>query len=896
MKIIKKVKKEQTLSNYVKLDHLELLKKIDSTQFGLTDDKVEENRLKYGSNKLKEKRLNVFLTFTKSFLSPFNIILIIIDAFSFYSYLSEDGDRFDLIGALLVLFMILLSGTIYFVQEIRSHLVIKKMLIESRQQSKIIRGVNFNFKSIDNANSIKLIKEAELVENDEIVYGDLVYFSNGDLVPADTRIVWSNNLYLNQSSLTGESFPVQKKDKHSLEKNDYLEYENICYTGTEVVSGSGLGIVVATGENTYFSLIDKKVKEKRPKSSFEKGIKKVILFLIAFMLAVTPIVFAVYALRPGEIDNKWFNATLFAVAVAVGLTPEMLPIIVTSNLSRGYSKIKKNNVIVKNLNAVQNIGAIDILCTDKTGTITSGEISLDKTLTFTNQKSEENIEKILYLNSYFQSGFQNPIDQAVLLSKKIKKPSLDGYQKEWEVPFDFKRKILSVILTKDEQKEIFTKGAVEEILKVCNRISINGEIKEITKEHKEKIISKSHELNSDGFRVIGIAHNVLEDEDIEDDLVFYGYATFYDEPKKTSKEIIKKLEIKGITTKVLTGDSEVITRSICKNVDFSITKLYTGKQIEEMSEENLHKAVKEANVFVKLSPLHKTTIIETLKKQGHVVGFMGDGINDAPVLRESDIAISFSDASNIAQEAADMIIMGESLMAIDSAVTEGRYSLANILKYIKVTIASNFGNVLSVLVALFLTTVEPMQPLHLLLQNLLYDIVMFAFIFDKVDKKFLEKPRPFTTKNMIWFALINGPVSSIFDISTFIVLLYAFQSKVGVIPGISNSDNLLFENSKEMFNASWFLVGLMTQTAVMQMYRTEKIPFIQSRAAWQVNVSTLFVCSMAIIIPYTPINATVKMATPPLEFMPIGIGFVLLYICMAQTVKIGYIKLFKEWL
>ncbi|AKX34564.1 Mg(2+) transport ATPase, P-type [Spiroplasma litorale] len=891
-----KPKKHSALSNYVNLNHNELLKQINTEQFGLSEEQVLDHRTKYGSNKLKEKRLNIFLTFIKSFLSPFNIILIIIDSFSFYSYASEDGDQFDLIGALLVLFMIILSGTIYFVQEIRSHLVIKKMLNESRQQSKIIRGIDFNFKTIDNANSIKLIKEAEQIENDEIVYGDLVYFSNGDLVPADVRIVWSNNLYLNQSSLTGESFPVQKKDKHTLDKSDYLEYENICYTGTEVVSGSGLGVVIATGENTYFSLIDQKVKEKRPKSSFEKGIKRVIFFLIGFMLAVTPIVFAVYGLRPGEADNKWFNATLFAIAVAVGLTPEMLPIIVTSNLSRGYSKIKKNNVVVKNLNAVQNIGAIDILCTDKTGTITSGEITLDRTLTFTNQKSEETIDKILYMNSYFQSGFQNPIDQAVLLSKKIKKPVLDGYQKEWEVPFDFKRKILSVILTKDDQKEIFTKGAVEEILKVCNRISINGKIEKLSKDHKDTIIAKSHELNMEGYRVIGIAHNVLEDEDIEDDLVFYGYATFHDEPKKTSKEIIKKLEIKGITTKVLTGDSEIITRSICKTVDFKITKLYTGKQIEEMDEDKLNKAVREGNVFVKLSPIHKTIIIETLRKQGHVVGFMGDGINDAPVLRESDIAISFADASNIAQEAADMILMGESLMAIDSAVTEGRYSLANILKYIKVTIASNFGNVLSVLVALFLTTVEPMQPLHLLLQNLLYDIVMFAFIFDKVDEKFLAKPKPFTTKNMVWFAVINGPVSSIFDISTFLVLLYGFTSKVGVPPGIHVNSDALPENAKEMFNASWFLVGLMTQTAVMQMYRTEKIPFIQSRASWQVNVSTVFVCIMAVLVPYTPINSTVKMATPPLEFLPIGIGFVLSYIMLAQCVKLGYIKLFKEWL
>ncbi|AHB35972.1 magnesium-translocating P-type ATPase [Spiroplasma apis] len=871
----------------------EVLKKFNISRFGLNDDEVEELATKYGENKLDAKRFNVFNAFVKSFLSPFNLILIVIDSFSFYQYFSDSGSEiFDLFGALLVLFMIVLSGTITFFQEVRSFLVIKKMKYDSKQTCKVIRNTEFNVQTIDNANSIKLIKEAHNIITEELVPGDLIYLSNGDLIPADVRIVWSNNLYLNQAALTGESFPVQKKDTNI--NTNYLEYENICYTGTDVVSGSALAIVVATAKNTYFSTINDKITEKRPKSSFDKGIRKITFLLIAFMLAVTPIVLLVFGLRPIG-DGKWLNAALFSLSIAVGLTPEMLPIIVTSNLTRGYSKIKKHNVLVKNLNAVQNMGAIDILCTDKTGTITNGEIILEKVLDVTNQRNEK-LNRILYLNSYFQSGFQNPTDNAVLLSNLIDKPNVEEYVKEWEVPFDFKRKMLSVILSKKEQKEIFTKGAIEEVLKICDRIAVNGVIEPLTDDYREKIVSKAKALNEDGFRVIGVAHNELEDEDIEEDLIFYGFATFFDEPKTTSKKIIKNLKNKGIDAKVLTGDSEVITRAICKKVDFKITKLFSGKEIEEMNESQLAKAAREGNVFVKLSPLHKSMIIKALKDQGHVVGFMGDGINDAPVLRESDVAISFANASNIAQDAADIILMDDSLLPIEIAVHEGRVSLANILKYIKVTIASNFGNVLSVLVALFITVVSPMQPIHLLLQNLLYDIVMFAFIFDKVDKKFTDNPRPLRTKNIIWFTLINGPVSSIFDILTFIVLLYGFQSYIGIKPGINVDPDSFDASSTSRFNASWFVVGLMTQTAVMQMYRTEKLPFIQSNASWQVNASTIFVCGMAILVPYSPINRLVKMEQPPLVFLPVALSFVLCYIMLAQLVKTLYIKRFKEWL
>ncbi|ATZ18201.1 magnesium-translocating P-type ATPase [Mesoplasma melaleucae] len=871
------------LINYVDSDNNKLLKQFEINKFGLDDQQVETNREKFGGKELKPTRFNVFLIIIKTFFSPFNIILMAIDAFNFYEY-ATDPDTFSLVAAIIVLIMILASGTMAFVQEVRSHIVIKKMIKENKKTSKVIRNISYNYKALDNANSIRMIKEAEVIENDELVPGDIIYLVNGDIIPADVRILWSNNLYVNQSSLTGESFPVQKRDSNEKEFESHLSYENIGYMGTEVMSGSGLAIVVATGQNTYFSLIDKKVKEKRKSSSFEKGIKRITLYLIAFMIAVVPIVLLIAGLQ----QHDWLKGLLFTIAIAVGITPEMLPIIVTSNLTRGYKKIENEEIIVKNLNSVQNIGAIDILCTDKTGTITSGEISLDKVTGVRGEKSEF-IEHVLYLNSYFQSGFQNPIDSAVL-SSKIKKPDVEDYTKEWEIPFDFERKILSVILTSKKDKEIFTKGAVEEVLKVCNRISINGKIEKLDAKHKKAIFQKTHELNLDGYRVIGIAHNVLQDEDVEEELIFYGFGTFFDKPKKTSKKLIKNLASKGISTKVLTGDNEIITRAICKNVDFEITKLYSGADIEAMDERQLYKAVEQGNVFVKLSPIHKSTIIAALQVQRHVVGFMGDGINDAPVLRESDVAISFSEASNIAQDAADMILTGESLMAIENAVVEGRKSLANMLKYIKVTVASNFGNVISVIVALFLTKEEPMLALHLLLQNLLYDFVMFALVFDNVDEEFLEKPRPFTTKNIIWFAVINGPVSSIFDILTFLVLIFGYKLVPFQGEAPDGTDNAM------KFHASWFVVGLMTQTAVMQVYRTEKTPFIQSKCSLSMLIATIVICSFAVLIPFTPISELVQMSAPHWSFIFVALGFVTCYIVLAQLVKKLYIRRFKEWL
>lgn len=878
----KKLKiKSDNLTKFTNLTNEEILRELEVSSFGINDEQAELFRKEFGTNESEKTKFNWFLELVKIFFEPFNLILVMICGYSFYSYVSEGYNVFDLISAIIILIMISVSSIIAFWQQLKTYLILKKMFVENIKHVKVVRNTDLNINNITNSNSIEFIHSSKNVDKDDLVRGDLVYISNGDVIPADLKVVWQNSLYLDQQSLTGETFPASKQTTNT--NTNYVEYSDICYAGTVVTSGSALAIVVATGEHTYYASISQKVKEKRDKSSFEKGVSRISLVLLSFMLAVTPIVLLI----AGFMLDSWVAGIIFAVSVAVGITPEMLPIIITSNLSYSYKKIRSNDLVIKNLSSIQNLGAIDILCTDKTGTITSGEIKLSKVID--NQGgSSELIEKMLYLNSYFQTGFSSPIDHAILKSKKINKPVIEEYKKSWEIPFTFERRILSVIVEKNGEKEIITKGALDEILDICSFAYIDGKKQKLTKEFINKIQSKYEELGKNGYRSVGIAHNVLNTEDVEEGLTFYGLATFFDEPKPSSEKIIKNLAKLGIETKILTGDNEIITRAICKKVNFKIERLLTGPEIDRTTDSDLRFKVKEVNVFVKLSPLHKAKVIQILKELGHVVGFMGDGINDAPVLRASDIAISFANASSIAKDSADMILLNEDLMPIERGVIQGRKALCNILKFIKVTIASNFGNVISLIVGLFLLSFTPMQPVHLLLQNLLFDLTSFAVIFDKVDESFIDKPKRLETRNLVWFATINGTVSSVFDILTFIILLYAFNVGTGQLDPQSTS--------ALQFNASWFVVGLMTQAVVLHVFRTDKIPFVQSTASWQVIATSLFVMLLAFVIPYSPINTFVLMKQPDLWFIPVALGIVGMYVVCAQLVKMVYIKVFKVWL
>ncbi|AHI53436.1 Mg(2+) transport ATPase, P-type [Spiroplasma sabaudiense Ar-1343] len=880
-------KNDALLENYANLDQDQILKEFNVSGFGLSRKEVEEKTAAFGKNTLKKIRYNFALEFFKNYFGPFNLILMAITAYNFTEYFTAaDSDIFSLVGALIVLTMILLSGTIGYVQSIKSFYISKRLSSIVTNTATVIRSNEERETVINKNNYLKLVKKSREINIVDLVPGDLIYLSSGDMIPADVRILWSKDMFVNQSSLTGESMPVEKNAKNKGET--LLEFNNICLSGTSVVSGAALAVVVFTGTQTYFSAIQTIVRAKKPLNSFEKGIRKVTAMLMCFMIVMVPIVFALY----GSTKSDWSGALILAFSVAVGLTPELLPVIVTANLSRGANKLSKEKVVIKNLGSIQNLGAIDILCTDKTGTLTNDKIELTKVHTLDNKESDE-VLKLLYLNSYFQTGLKNPMDNAVLdyIMEGNKISIQDKYQKYDEIPFDFNRRKLTIVVNDNEgNKTIICKGAVEELIKTCTKVYYKNEIIDLDEDLRRQILSTASRMNKEGLRCLGVAYREETDatkesytEKDEHDLIFKGFASFLDAPKPSASKMIKLLKDNGVDLKILTGDNEEITKTICKRVGLKIRGVLSGTDIEKMTELQLKAAVERTNVFVKLNPLQKVKVIEVLKSNDHIVGFMGDGINDAPVLRQSDVAISVHNATDIAKEASDIILLEKSLLVLEKAIIQGRTIFGNILKYIKITASSNFGNALSLSISAAALPFFAMQPVQLLFQNLLYDFSQFAVAFDKVDKKFLMTPQRWSAKDMVPFILINGPVSSIFDLATFAILGFGYQ---------------YFDADKvKMFNAGWFMVGLTTQSLVVQVMRTEKIPFLHSKASWQLNVMTIFTCVAAVAIPYLPyINTGLGMERPAFTFIPVAIALVGMYLVLGQLVKVGYIKVFKKWL
>ncbi|AGM25320.1 magnesium-translocating P-type ATPase [Spiroplasma chrysopicola] len=881
---------EEQIRKNAKASQEELLNEFKIASYGLSEKEVQDRQAKYGKNEVKEKKFPWGWEFLKSYFSPFNIILLLITTYSLYSYFSEDEPSiFDLVAACIVGGMILLSGTFTYIQTIRGNLIAKKLTKFISKKTIVIREPYLTTNEINRNNEFEFIKYGTEMSANELVPGDLIHLATGDVIPADVRVILSNNLLINQSSLTGESLPVQKQDLYQ-ETNNFIDFENICLMGTTVVSGNALGVVVATGENTYFSSISETISERRPQTSFAKGIKKVTFLLIIFMLVMVPIVLVLNGLT----KNDWTTSLVFAISIAVGLTPEMLPMIVTSNLARGSKKLSQQKIITKNLSAIQNLGAIDVLCTDKTGTITNDNIELVDYRTLDN-KNNEHLLKLLYLNAFYQTGIRNPLDSAITnyIDKNNLTITTNAYQKIHEIPFDFHRRRLTIIVkTAYDESIVISKGAVEEILSTCKYVEYQGKIVPLDDSMMRQIKSTVDDQNSQGLRVLGLAYKNLQAktddfiDSAEGELIFCGFASFLDTPKASAAGMIKSLAHYGVDLKILTGDNEQVTRAICKRINLKIKGVISGSEIEKMTPEQLAKIVEKNNIFVKLTPIQKVEVIKALKMNNHVVGYMGDGINDAPVLRQSDVAISVDNATDIVKEASDLILLEKSLNVIEEGIVEGRKVFGNILKYIKITIASQFGNVFSVLVASAWLPFTPMMPVQLLFQNLLYDISQFAIAFDRVDSSFLAKPQRWTTKDFLPFALINGPVSSIFDIVTFAVLYIGYDVK-------NHVDD---PSAIAMFNAGWFIEGLLTQILVVQMFRTEKIPFIQSRSPWPVNVMTGLLCAIGFTIPFTVLGANMSMVSPPYSFIGIVIAIIISYCLLSQLVKMGYIKIFKKWL
>ncbi len=843
---------------------------------GLSAEEVEIRRSEYGANEVEhEKKKNPISVFVKAFINPFIGVLTILVIVSFILdvALSAPGEQ-DWTAIIIISVMVVSSSILRFWQEWKANVSSEALLKMVTNTCSVIR------QDYDDTCEISIT---------ELVPGDVVRIAAGDMIPADVRIVEAKDLFVSQASLTGESDPIEKTpDCKGAKSGSVVELGNICFMGSNVVSGSGVGIVIATGNNTYLGTIARSIAGHRAATAFDKGISKVSFLLIRFMLVMIPFVFLVNGITKGD----WLEAFIFAVSVAVGLTPEMLPMIVTANLSKGAVAMSKKKTIVKDLNAIQNFGAMNILCTDKTGTLTCDQIVLEKYINADGSNDEnKRILRHAYFNSFFQTGLKNLMDKAIL--SHVKDLSLeylkDNYRKVDEIPFDFTRRRMSVVVEDTQGKrQIITKGAVEEMLEICSHAEFAGDVHPLTVELKDKAREISERMNRQGMRVIAVAQKSFLDKesdfciDDENDMVLIGYLAFLDPPKPSAANAIRQLHEHGVEVKVLSGDNDAVVRTIARQVGIDTANSVTGPEFDLMSDEEQRTAVARATVFSKLTPMQKTRIITLLQEQDNTVGFLGDGINDAAALRQSDIGISVDSAVDIAKESADIILLEKDLMVLEDGVLEGRKTFGNITKYIKMTASSNFGNMFSVMAASAFLPFLPMMPIHLLIQNLLYDVSQTTIPFDKMDAEYLKKPRRWDASDLSRFMMYIGPISSIFDILTYVVMWYVF--------GCNSVEH------QALFQSGWFVEGLLSQTLIVHMIRTRKIPFIQSRSSWQVGCLTVIIVATGLFIPFSSFGSAIGLQPLPLSYFPWLFGILLSYCVLTQMIKNWYIRKFVKWL
>jgi Mg2+-importing ATPase len=721
----------------------------------------------------------------------------------------------------------------------------------------------------------------------ELVAGDIVHLGAGDMVPADLRLLAAKDLFISQAILTGESLPVEKAPPSAREPEEAspspLDLPGVCYMGTNVVSGSATAVVVATGARTYLGSLARGLAGERVQTSFDRGVRGVSWLLIRFMAVMVPVVFLIQ----GFGKHDWLEAFLFALSVAVGLTPEMLPLIVTANLAKGALAMSRRKVVVKRLNAIQNFGAMDVLCTDKTGTLTLDRIVLERHLDLDGEESDEALE-YGYLNSHFQTGLKNLLDKAVLAHRDLE-PLVARYRVVDEIPFDFQRRRMSVVLANGDGRHLLVcKGAVEEMLAICAFARHGGETVPMTGERRAAIRAMTSRLNEDGLRVLvvavkreppaGRAYGIAD----EDGLVAVGCLAFLDPPKDSAGTAIAALHQHGVAVKVVTGDNEAVTRKICREVGLDVSHSAQGRDIEPLDDEALDALVARTTVFAKMSPLQKARVVKSLQRQGRTVGFLGDGINDAPALREADVGISVDTATDIAKESADIILLEKNLMVLEEGVVEGRVIFGNIVKYIKMTASSNFGNVLSMLVASVFLPFLPLLPLQILVLNLLYDVSQLSIPFDRMDEDYLRVPRKWDAGDIGRFMVRIGPVSSLFDVTTFALLWFVFGAHSPA--------------HQAVFQSGWFMESLLTQTLVVHMIRTRRIPFLQSCASAPVLGLTGAIIVIGMVIPFTVIGAKLGMVAMPVAYFGWLALTVLAYCVLTQMVKLGYMRRYGRWL
>ena len=885
-KIITSTETKQRLLDAATSTHEELFVAYSTNPDGYHHELVDLMRERYGRNTIDhDTGPSLIKRIIESFVNPFTIVLFVLAIISLFTdVIMAAPDERSYVPVIIVLSMVSISGILRFVQETNSG-------NEARKLSEMV----------ETTIAVKRYPEGVVeLPIDELVVGDILVLAAGDMIPADVRLLQVKDLFVSQSALTGESEPVEKYASRSkVESRNALDHANLAFMGTNVISGSATAIVIAVGTQTLFGSLAKEVTEAHGISSFEKGVNSVSWVLIRFMMIMVPCVLLINGFRKGD----WMEAFLFALSVAVGLTPEMLPMIVSTNLAKGAVSMSKEKVITKRLNSIQSFGAMDVLCTDKTGTITQDKIILEYYLD-TAGNEDDRVLRHAFLNSYHQTGLRNLMDVAIIAHANDEGMSdlWQDYRKVDEIPFDFNRRRMSVVVEDTQGKtQLITKGAIEEMLGVCTFVEKGKRVVRITDQLKTQVMEQVYRYNEDGLRVLGIAQKTnpapagafsVTDES---DMVLMGFLAFLDPPKESTAEAIAALREYGVSVKILTGDNDAVTRCVCRQVGLDISDLMLGSEVELLTDEQLERMVEEVDVFAKLSPSQKVRIVAALRRKGHTVGFMGDGINDAAAMKEADVGISVDTAVDIAKESADIILLEKDLMVLERGVLEGRRTYGNIIKYIKMTASSNFGNMFSVLAASWFLPFLPMLPIQILVLNLIYDISCIAIPWDHLDDEFLRVPRNWDASSISRFMLWVGPTSSIFDITTYLLLFFVVCPAVIGQPwgALSATAAVAFG---ALFHAGWFVESLWTQTLVIHMIRSPKIPFLKTRASWQVTVLTTIGIITGTVLPFTPLGRAIGLAGLPWYFFGLLLATLMGYMIVVTIVKRAFIKRYGELL
>jgi Mg2+-importing ATPase len=851
-------------------DAAEILQALGTSLNGLSEEEAARRLEEHGLNEVGPQKHEGWLQ--RLYIAGRNPLVILLTVLAVLSFATGDFRA----GSVMLL-MVVLGLSLRFVQESRADTAAAKLKAMISVTATVVRD-----------------GQAREIPLQQLVPGDIIRLSAGDMIPGDVRLVSVKDLFVIQATLTGESMPVEKTEARDTRPNvSPIEHTNICFLGTSVESGSAVAVIAATGAQTYFGKMARSLAGQQVETAFDRGVKQFTWLMIRFMLVMVPLVFVIN----GFTKHDWKEAFFFSLAVAVGLTPEMLPMIVSVCLSKGALAMSRKKVIVKRLNSIQNFGAMDVLCTDKTGTLTMDHVILEIYCDVFKSESQTVLQDA-YLISHFQTGLKNILDRAVLHHEELHgKLSLEKYSKLDEIPFDFTRRMMSVVVEgPDGQRELLTKGAPEAVFARCTHFESDGEIFPMEPILVGDLIEQVNDLSEDGFRVLAVATRKVEKQAAyskadESQLVLTGYLAFLDPPKESAATAITVLRQHGITVKVLTGDNDLVTRKVCTEVGINAQKIILGSQVETMSDQQLAEAVETTDVFARLSPAHKQRIVKALQRRGHVLGFMGDGINDAPALRAADVGISVDNAVDIAKESADVILLEKNLMVLEEGVLEGRKVFVNILKYIRMGASSNFGNMFSVIGASAWLPYMPMAPIQVLSNNLLYDFSQVPIPTDNVGPTMITKPRPWNMGEIAKFIWFIGPISSIFDYTTYAVMWFVFKCRdLNLAPPPELAHRFVNATpdssyAAALFHTGWFVESLMTQTLIIHVIRTSLLPFIQSRASWQLTLTTILIMIVGAWLPYSPLASTLGFVPLPPLYWAILLVTLICYVGLTQVIK-----------